>query len=221
MKTRLMGINLLEALEQPELAELRTEFVSREYSKGAVIFEPLCPGNLVFIVFRGTARLYLAFEEKEFTLSILSPGDIYATHTRAYVQALEDLTILSMPTDRFASRLQQYPELTRTMVLVLGDILRSSFSIIHSLVFKDIPRRVAAFLCVAAREYGEVLPEGHRVTLSLTTEQIAKIVGSSRQTVSESLTRLEREGLVLREGRGIYLFPDLNALESFATIDGE
>lgn len=217
MKTKLMGVNLLEILAEPELAELRAEFTTREYPKGAVLFEPRSAGNLVFIITRGSARLYLAYEEKEFTLSILSPGDIYATHTRAYVQAMEDLAILCMPTDRFATILRQHPHLARTMVLVLGDILQSTFSIIHSLAFKDIPSRIAEFFCAAAREYGESLPQGHRLRLSLTTEQIAKIVGATRQTVSETLTRLEREGLVLREGRGLYVLPDIAALESFAT----
>lgn len=219
MKTRLMDINLLEALENPGLEDLRNEFSSRHYSKGAVIYEPRSRENTVFIVASGSARLYLAYEEKEFTLSILVPGDIYATHTRAYVQAMDDLTLLSMPTERFAKLLQRHPELNRTMVLVLGDILKSSFSIIHSLVFKDIPHRIAEYLHVAASEHGSKLPEGYRLELSVTTEQLANIVGSTRQTVSETLSRLEREGLVLREGRGVYLIPDLRALGAYAAAN--
>lgn len=216
MKTRLMGINLLDELERPELAVLRREFIQREYARNAVIFEPHHPDNLVFIVASGRARVYLAYDEKEFTLSILERGDVYASHTRTFVQALDDLSLLIMPTDRFRDLLVDHPTLTRTMVLVLGDVLQSSFSIIHSLVFKDIPRRIAEFLYVAACEHGESAGSGRLLKLDVTTEQLANIVGSTRQSVSETLTRLERQGLVLREGRGLYRIPDLCALEAYA-----
>ncbi|WP_028575132.1 Crp/Fnr family transcriptional regulator [Desulfonatronovibrio hydrogenovorans] len=221
MNTKLMGINLLKALERPELAALRSEFRTRSYGRGSVIFEPNSPANQVFIMATGTARLYLACQEKEFTLSILSPGDIYSTHTRAYIQALEDVSILSMPTEGFAAFVQDHPELMRTMIPVLGDILQSCFSIIHSLVFKGIPCRVAEFFLAAAGEYGRKTPQGCMITFSLTTEQIAKIVGSTRQTVSEALTRLENLGLVIRQGRGAYLLPDLKGLEDFAATGME
>ncbi len=215
MKTRLMGINILERLEQPELAGLRKEFLKRTYPKGAMIFEPHHTDNLVFIVAQGQARLFLAYGEKEFTLSILEPGDIYSTHTRAYVQAIEKVTLLKMPTERFGELLAMYPDMNRTMVLVLGDILRSSLGIIHSLVFKDIPRRVAEFLYVAAQDHGETNGRGCRVRLGVTMEQLANIVGSTRQSVSETMSRFEREELVLREGRGVYLIPDIDALQAF------
>ncbi len=216
MKTRLMGINLLEQLERPDLAGLLKEFMTRSHPKGAMVFAPNYRENLVFIITKGQARLFLAYGEKEFTLSILAPGDVYSTHTPAYVQALEDLTLLVMPTERFGELLTRHPELTRTMVLVLGDILQSSLGIIHSLVFKDIPRRIAEFLYVSACEHGERAGSGRRIHLDVTTEQLANIVGSTRQSVSEALTRFERDGLVLREARGVYRIPDLCALEAFA-----
>ena len=216
MKTRLMGINLLEELERSDFAGLRREFIRRDYARGALVFGPRHPENMVFIVAGGRARLYLAYEEREFTLSILQPGDVYTTHTRTFVSALDELSLLLMPTERFARLLTRHPELTRTMVQVLGDILQSSFSIIHSLVFKDIPRRVAEFLHVAACEHGCDTAQGRLLQLNVTIEQLANIVGSTRQTVSETLTRLERDGLVLREGRGLYRIPDLCALEAYA-----
>ncbi len=216
MKTRLTGINLLEQLERSDLAGLRKEFMPRTHLKGAMVFTPHHRENLVFVVTQGQARLFLAYGEKEFTLSILAPGDVYSTHTPAYVQALEDMTLLVMPTERFGDLLTRHPELTRTMVLVLGDILQSSLGIIHSLVFKDIPRRVAEFMHVAACEHGEPSGSGRRIRLGVTTEQLASIVGSTRQSVSEAMTRFERDGLVLREARGVFFIPDLCALEAFA-----
>jgi CRP-like cAMP-binding protein len=211
-----MGVNLLEALDRPEFAELRCELHPRTFARGSRVFEPHHHENLVFIVARGRARLALAYDEKEFTLSILVPGDIYSTHTRASVEAMDDLKLLVIPVERFADLLADHPALTRTMVHVLGDILRSSLGVIHSLVFKDIPRRVTELLLAAVREYGEPSGSGWRVRLDVTTQQMASIVGSTRQSVSEALSRLERDGLVVRESRGVYLIPDLHALQARA-----
>ncbi len=212
-----MGVNLLDELARPELAGLRREFKTRAFAKGAWVFQPHHPDNLVFVVARGRARLFIGYHEKEFTLSILAPGDIYATHTRAAVEALDDLDLLVIPTDRFAELLADHPALTRTMVHVLGDILRSSLGVIHSLVFKDIPRRVTELLLAAIREHGVQSDDGWRVRLAMTTEQMASIVGSTRQSVSEAISRLERDGYIVREGRAAWRIPDLEALEARAS----
>ena len=84
------GVNLLDELERPELADLRAVFRKRSFAGGGVIFRPDEDEDLVFVVASGRVRVYLAYEDKEFTLAILNPGDPYSTHSGCYVQALED-----------------------------------------------------------------------------------------------------------------------------------
>ncbi|MFZ5813385.1 MAG: Crp/Fnr family transcriptional regulator [Thermodesulfobacteriota bacterium] len=216
MKTRFMDINLLDILARPSMAGLRREFNLRSFPAGSRPFAPPQAENVVFVVASGRVRIYLSFEEREFTLSHLEPGDIYSTHTRAEIEVLEDIRLLVLSTERFRELIVAHPDLTRTMVRVLGDILQNSFDIINSLVFKDIPRRVVEFLHFEAVAHGEERPEGRLVRLSVNTEQLAQIVGSTRQTVSETLSRLYRQNLVRRLRRGVYLIPDLPALKDFA-----
>lgn len=217
MKTRLMDVNLLDVLSRPEHAGLMRDFHARTFTAGASVFEPRHQDNLVFIVSRGRARIYLAYGDKEFTLSILSPGDIYSSHTRASVEALEDLEVLIIPTDLFAEHLADHPALTKTMVHVLGDILYNAFGIINSLAFKDIPRRVTELFLAAIQEHGRETGEGLMVELHWTTEQMAAIVGSTRQSVSETLSRLDRDGLIERRGRGAYRVLDLPGLKALVS----
>jgi len=216
VKVRLMDINLLDILARPDMAGLRREFNLRSFPTGSRPFAPPQSENAVFVVASGRARLYLSFEERVFTLSYLEPGDIYSTHTRAEIEVVEDLRLLVLPTERFRELIVAHPDLTRTMVRVLGDVLQSSFGIINSLAFKDIPRRVVEFLHFEAVAHGEKRPEGRLVRLSVNTEQLAQIVGATRQTVSETLSRLYRQNLVRRLRRGVYLIPDLTALKNFA-----
>ena len=86
---RLTETTLLQDLDRPEMAPLRKLFVSRKFAKGAMVFEPKS-GDQIFIVTRGRARVYLAYRDKEFTMAMLDSGDVYATHTRAFVQGLHE-----------------------------------------------------------------------------------------------------------------------------------
>lgn len=212
MKMKLSDINLLDELNRPELRALREKFTERRVPRGSLVFSPYEAENLVFLVASGRLRVYLACDDKEFTLSTLGRGDIYTTHTRAWVQAVDDAALLTAPLEVLRRSLTELPGLTETMMKVLGDILGSAFSIINALAFKDIPDRIAELLAGEACRSGEATPEGTVVRLGLTTEQIARIVGGSRQTVSTALSEFERRGLIRRRGRGEFLISNSEGL---------
>ncbi|WP_272699033.1 Crp/Fnr family transcriptional regulator [Desulfovibrio sp. Fe33] len=210
------GVNLLDELAREELKELRDLFNARSFTGGTIIYTPEEAENLVFIVGRGRVRVYLAYAEKEFTLGILNPGDVYATHAECYVQALDDAELLTAPVHAVRRVMDSVPTFTRTMVRVLGHILKNSFLIIGGLAFKDIYSRLMDFMLVQARQSGVPEGEGIRLSLDLTIEQLAQHMGASRQTVSTLLGELSRAGLVLKQARGVFFIPDMDALERAA-----
>jgi CRP/FNR family transcriptional regulator, carbon monoxide oxidation system transcription regulator len=214
MKT--LGIDLLSELERPELETIRRAFKARSFPKGSVIYRMDDPQNVVFVIRSGRVRVYLAYEEKEFTLAILGAGDTYSSHAGTYVQALEDTRLLVAGVEEVRRALTEVPEFTKTMVRVLGNILKSAFSIIGSLAFKDIYRRLLELLLEQARDQGQVVDEGIEVHLDLTVEQLSQMLGASRQTTSTLLNEMIRSGLVEKRRRGVYLVPDLRALERAA-----
>jgi CRP-like cAMP-binding protein len=154
MKT--LGIDLLSELERPELEAISRTFKARSFPKGSVIYRMDDPQNVVFVIRSGRVRVYLAYEEKEFTLAILGKGDTYSSHAGTYVQSLEDTELLVAGVEEVRRALTEVPEFTRTMVRVLGNILKSAFSIIGSLAFKDIYSRLLEFLLEQARDQGKV-----------------------------------------------------------------
>lgn len=218
---RLTETNLLHDLAKPEMASVRKVFSVRSHPKGALIFQPNEQSNGIFIVKSGRARVYLAYRDKEFTMAILDAGDVYATHTRAYVQALDDLELLVADVADVRSFLYSTPSLTMAMISVLGDLLAHAFSVIDTLAFKDVRNRLLEFLAYEARRMPHCkectacggCEEGGMVSLGLNTEQLATIIGSSRQTVSSLLNALARDGVIQLKGRGIICIPDLTALE--------
>ncbi|MGE4265222.1 MAG: Crp/Fnr family transcriptional regulator [Desulfovibrio sp.] len=218
-------IDFLRELQKPGFETLARAFLPRNYPAKSLIFIPREERDLVFIVTRGRARVYLAYEDKEFTLALLERGDVYSTHTRAYVAALKDTTIMCAETAHIRRQLLRIPEFTVTMVRVLGDVLSHSINIIDNLAFLDVGRRLKCFL-LYERERAEgkagqscqapsaQQPEtGVLLELGLTTEHLATLLGTTRQTLSTILNALAKEGLVELRGRGRIYIPDPTALE--------
>ena len=205
--------NLVEWLQRPELSELRASFSVQSVEKNGYICQPDSTENAIFIVTRGRARVYLGYEDKEFNLAILSPGDIYSTHTGAYAQAMEKMELLVMDAPNFLRHMALNVEVNRAMIRVLGSVLKSSFGIIDGLVFKDASCRLLSLLLTEAKRQ-QPLQNGTIVLhINLSVEQIARMVGSSRQTVSTQLNRLIRQNLIQKQGRGAFVIPDITALE--------
>ncbi|WP_333871475.1 Crp/Fnr family transcriptional regulator [Desulforamulus putei] len=212
-RMRLTDIDLLETLSSPEYAEFLEKFQERRFLKKEILYLPNDEKNLVFLVKHGRVRIYLAYEDKEFTLSILSPGDVYSTHTRAFIQAMEDTTILVTDVRNFQKIVVNSPIFGLNMVKVLGDLLKSSFTIINSLVFKETYLRLAEFLVHAAEDIGIPVQQGIKLELGLTTEEIALMVGATRQTVSVFLNDLQKSGILEKVNRRTILIKDLKKLQ--------
>ncbi len=218
MKTKFSSINLLDELQSQEYDKLCSNFNQVTYSKGQLIYAPAHDQDLVFIIKQGKIRIYLAMEDKEFSLALLEPGDLYATHTRAHVTAVENVTLLTMPTKEFHQYMMTHPAFSRIIIRILGELLKQSFSIIDNLVFKDISGRLTAFILHEAQHNGHQTDEGTLLNINLTMDQLAAVIGSSRQTVSTIMNAMIRADILQKVDRGLFLIPNLELLKNFPTI---
>jgi CRP-like cAMP-binding protein len=200
-------VGLLSELEKPCYADLKRAFSSRNFPAKSLMFSPNMEKDDVFIVVKGRVRIYLAYESKEFTLAILERGDVYSTHTPAFISALEATSILIADTAVVGGYMQRIPELTLPMVNVLGKLLKHSIRVIDELAFKDVRRRLVEFLDFEASRAGRDAAGGKILDLGLTTEQIASILGTTRQTLSTLLNEMAKNGQVEIRGRGVFFLP--------------
>lgn len=207
--------NLIDHLQRPEFAALRESLSTKQVAQNGFICQPDSADNDIFIVANGRARVYLGYEDKEFNLAILAPGDLYSTHTGAYVQAMEKMEILLMDAMTFRRHMASSSEVNLAMIKVLGNVLKSSFGIIDGLVFKDATCRLLSLLLNEAKRYQPQQDGTVVLHINLSVEQIARMVGSSRQTISTQLNRLIRHKLLHKQGRGSFVIPDITALEAY------
>ncbi|WP_243368132.1 Crp/Fnr family transcriptional regulator [Fundidesulfovibrio soli] len=211
-RLRSSGRNLLEIIYKEENKVILDALHERSYRKRHLLFMPYHKEDLVCIVKTGKLRMYMGLEGKELSLSMLGPGDIFSTHSRAYVEALEDTTILACPVFKFFKAAMERQEFMLPLLMSLGDILTGALSIIERLYFHDIDKRVAAFFYEEALLRGENSTDGMRLHVGLTVDNIAKIVGSSRQTVSSLISAMEKNGIMKKLSRGEYLITDMEEL---------
>lgn len=212
--TSLAPMNMLEVLESPEHSEFSSLFRERKYLKNNMILTPAEAGNQIFVVKRGSVRVFLADDYKEFNLAILKEGDAYTTHTRASLQALTDTTILVSEMQSFGQQAADSPYFSLATLTVLGEHLRNTLNIINRLAFKDIRMRLCDFLLQEATTRGEKTRAGVVISTGLSVKQIADFVGSTRQTVSTLLNEMQKDGMLTRLSRGKYVIHDVASLDA-------
>lgn len=190
-------------------------FSQRAIERGCLLATPTTARDQVFIVEAGRLRVYLAGENRELSLSFLGPGDIYTTHTPTYVEAVTDCVLQVIDTPTFARRLASDPSITPVMMRVLGRLLANAVGLIEDLAFREVPARLARFLLGLAERRGQPTDDGWLIPLDLGTEDIASLLGSTRQTVSSLLNQWQREGLLQRHGRRSLRVRSLAALAEY------
>ncbi|AHZ96921.1 transcriptional regulator [Citrobacter amalonaticus Y19] len=211
-KMRVSALNLMDLLNQPSYHHIFRQFHNKKCHKGERVSGPGMRNDNILIVSSGQLRVFLSYGEREFTLYYLESGDIFSTHTRAYIEAVKESVILTLPTKIFHQLLMTYPEIGMQMTGILGDMLGSSWDIIESIIFHDAKTRLIAFILSLGKERGMVTENGTEFECDLTMEDISLIIGSTRQTTSSLFNVLIKDGDIMRIGKNKYAIGDITAL---------
>ncbi|MGM9428809.1 Crp/Fnr family transcriptional regulator [Hydrogenophaga sp. MI9] len=208
---------LLQWLESPDGSRLLAAFDRRPLRRGQLVSGPGQADNLIFIVRSGRVRVYLSSEQRELTLAFLHPGDVYTTHTPAWVMAVESGELLVMGTRAFSRFLMEVPSAMGSVMRVLGRLLHHTVDLVETLVFRDANQRLSHFLIAVARRHQGADTAVWVVPLQFTVTEIALLLGTTRQTISTALNELQREGIVSRQGRRELLINDMPRLQAWCS----
>ena len=183
----------------------------QSYAKGEIIIiegEP-CPG--LFVVISGSVRLYRSSPEgEEQTIRIIRRGGCFECApvfdmgpNPVSAQALGPSKALLIPTSGFRSMVSTYPEAISGIISILSMRLRFLLNMVEDFSFKRVYARLAKLITQLIEQDGEILVVSPSQQLS--QEQIACILGCSRQVVNRSLRRLSKNGIIRMEGRHIII----------------
>lgn len=204
----LARINMLDELPMSVLQEVDRMAPMVTARKGTLIMSPTDPRPVLYMLKHGRVRLYkLSPEGKQFTLALLGEGNIFgetgtfSTGTwDAYAEALDDCLICALSKVDVEQLVQQHPRLALRVLQVVSGRLREAEELMGQLALGDVRSRLLFLLLKLSASFGVDEDGWTRVQVDLTHQDLANMIGVTRETVTFTLAALGREGAV-RTGR--------------------
>lgn len=209
----LQNIKLFVDMPRDEISAIERMTTMQMVKRRQPIYLPGDPGDKVFLLKTGQVKLSrISDEGKELTIAILNPGDIFGelevlddSPRDAMAEALEDTSFCVMRREDFESLLKRRPDLTVKLTKLIGLRLKRIENRVEDLVFKDVPSRLAGLLLQLSQEFGVKEERGLRLRTKVTHQEMANLIGSTRETVTATLGDFKRAGLVELDGHQIII----------------
>lgn len=207
----LKHIRLFDGLSQSELQEMDRITRMQEVKKRQPIYLPGDPSNTVYLLKKGRVKIGSSTPSgKEVTFEILDPGEIFGElealegcPREALAETLDDVLICAIRREDFTRYLREHPDLMVKLTKLMGFRLRKIQSRVEDLVFRDVPARVAHLLLELKKTDGVPEGGGIRLGVKLTHQEMANLIGCSRETVSATLSQFRDRRLIRIDGRSI------------------
>lgn len=183
------------------------------YTKGALIFSAGTPGERVYFLVSGKIKICQpSASGRDAILWFCLPGEIFGLAEVARgggrvvnAEACEDSEVLTVSQEEFKVFLSHRPQIALLSMQVLASRLRVLGEMFVNLVSDDVPTRIAKLVLRLGARYGRKVGNDMFLNIPLTHQEIADMVGTSRQTVTTALTHLKRQGVLSIENRRIHI----------------
>jgi len=219
----------LGELGQAHLEALRSRGWRRRFARGAVLFQEGGSSEQVMIVLSGRVKIsHFTTDGREIILAVRGPGELLGELSAidqeprsATALAAEPVEALVLTVEDFQQFISTTPRAAMVMLVGLVRRLREADRKRIEFAAYDTVGRVALRLLDLAREFGEPAgPSGStavRITLPLSQQELAGLIGASREAVSKALQHLRARGLIETQRRGISIL-DPEALRKRAIL---
>jgi CRP/FNR family transcriptional regulator/CRP/FNR family cyclic AMP-dependent transcriptional regulator len=212
MINMLRKVPLFSSLKDEELDAINQVSFVKRYPKDMIILLADEEGDTLFIIIKGKVKI-TAFSEhgKEVIFSIMNEGDFFGDMSlldgkprSASVVAIEDAELCLLRRDDFNRLIEKYPGIALKLLKELTSRLRKADERIESLALLDVSGRIAGILLQFAEENGKRTPDGRVIIRSRPTHQeLANMVGTSRETVTRILNQMEHKNYIVMTGKSV------------------
>ena len=193
---------LFEALDDEGSRALRAFVTEVRLSRGETLFSEDQEGDRLYVILEGKIKLTrTAPDGRENLLSVLGPSEMFGELSlfdprprTASAVAITDSRLAALPHEWLRTWLTGRPDVALHLLRALAQRLRRANDVAADLVFTDVPGRVAKALLNLADRFGEQRDDGLHVHHDLTQEELAQLVGASRETVNKALADFAARG---------------------------
>jgi CRP/FNR family cyclic AMP-dependent transcriptional regulator len=202
------AVELFQGISESDAQRIFGLCTEKRFRRGATIFSAGEPSHCVYILKGGLVKL-TSFSEtgKEAILHILEPDEVFgelllSEEKRAFTAiAVEDALVTVVSRERFLEVLLSIPTAALNFIRVLSKRLAKVEKGLAESSHTWSYHRLAKALLQLSEKYGERVPGGTLIKLRLTHEDLANLIGTTRETVTTQLNKFSRLGLVKRQAR--------------------
>jgi CRP/FNR family transcriptional regulator, cyclic AMP receptor protein len=209
----LKKIPLLAELGPEVLARLAERVEMKEVRRREVVYLPGDPGRSLFFVNGGRIKVSKVTRDgKALTLSYCGPSEIFGETClidggprSEMAEAVENAMLTEIERADFERLLSMHPSLGAAMTKLMVSRRRELENKVEGLVFRDVTSKLAELLVKLAGEYGVDDSRGTMVALKITHQELANLIGSTRETVSLTLSQFKKKKYICTEGRKVII----------------
>jgi CRP-like cAMP-binding protein len=223
---RLRRFPMFHTLPDGVLADIAGFSNRCEFARGEVLFQHGDAADVLYLVEYGRVKVYRATAAgREQILHIIEDGQSVAEvavlameRFPASAMALAETAAIKVPRTPLLELVSNNTAAARAMLASQAKWLRHLVDLASGLLLDDIKARLSRYLVLFADRRNVPLEDGSRIELDIKKGVIAAQLGTAPETLSRNFSKLEEEGIILREGREIILL-DAAALHSLAYPD--
>jgi len=204
---------LFESLDDEETRALRAGVTDVELARGERLFDEGDVGDRLYVVLDGKIKLTrTSADGRENLISLVGPGEMFGELSlfdprprTMSASAVTDVRMAALAHDYLRSWLTGHPDVALHLLAALARRLRRTNEVMSDLVFTDVPGRVAKALLDLAARFGVQQEDGLQVNHDLTQEELAQLVGASRETVNKALADFVARGWIQLHPKSVLL----------------
>jgi len=204
---------MFQGVEPSAVSALTKQLQPVDFPRGHTVFAEGEPGDRLYIVISGKVKIgRRSPDDRENLLTIMGPSDMFGELSifdpgprTSSATTITEVRAVSMDRDALRAWIADRPEIAEQLLRVLARRLRRTNNNLADLIFTDVPGRVAKQLLQLAQRFGTQESDALRVTHDLTQEEIAQLVGASRETVNKALADFAHRGWIRLEGKSVLI----------------
>lgn len=204
---------IFQGVEPSAIAALTKQLQPADFPRGHMVFSEGEPGDRLYIIIVGKVKIGRRSPDgRENLLTVMGPSDMFGELSifdpgprTSSATTITEVRAVSMDRDALRAWIADRPEIAEQLLRVLARRLRRTNNNLADLIFTDVPGRVAKQLLQLAQRFGTQEGDAMRVTHDLTQEEIAQLVGASRETVNKALADFAHRGWIRLEGKSVLI----------------
>ena len=195
----LSNIQVFRDLTPNELAQMDRQLTMSTCRPGKIFYMPEDSGEVLFLLKKGRVQLYrIAPNGKKLVMATLGPGAIFGEMSlvgqgmhNTFAESMDECVLCVMSRSDVERLVQEKPEVAFRFVEALGRRLTQLEARLEDIAFKSIAARLASLLLKLNEEQG-----GRQMVNGYTHQDLSEMLGTYRETVTQTLNDLKADGLI-------------------------